>query len=472
MLDDKNKSGSDQTDIGKDGQKDKSDNAHSKSGSYGYSAYTSPAQHEYSPFSPQSPSSLPVSPENEEPQKKRKTGIAKFITIGIVAFAFIVISVLTTYLFSHYDFELSSGNGVIKFSLIPREEKIYASPAPLATAPLPSGPMPTPLSTPSETAPANVGWDGTALNISTTPGSGILNYQQIYKKCAPSIVSIYSEVGGGSSSGTGIIISESGYIVTNQHVVSAAKSITITLENGKNHFATVVGEDDQTDIAVLKISTQGLTSAEFSDSQNVEVGDAVVAIGNPLNQTLTMTNGIISAVNRNISYNGTMMTLLQTNAALNSGNSGGPLINTYGQIVGVTNMKMTSSYSSIEGIGFAIPISTVKVIVDEILKVGYVSGRPALGIQVADISASASIYYSLPGGVYVNSVKTFSDAYGKGILYGDIICSLNETAITSVYQYNSILNTYKVGDTVKLSVYRGGTYFNIDVIIMDKAKLN
>ncbi len=474
MLEDKNKPGSDQTGAEKEGRRDIPPlNSSGRSDSFGYSAYTSPAERDYSPFSPQSLFSSPPVPENKEPPKKRKVGIARFITIGIVAFALVVVSILVTNLFTHYDFELSSGNGVIKFSLIPREHKGSSPSAPITTEPAQTDTMPTPNTTPSGEAPLNVEWDGTVLNIGGYYSSGgALSYNQIYKKCAPSVVSVYSELVGGNSSGTGIIISESGYIITNQHVISGAKNITITLESGKKHLAAIVGEDDQTDIAVLKINAQGLTAAEFADSQNVEVGDPVVVIGNPLNQTLTMTNGIISAVNRNVSFNGITMTLMQTNAALNSGNSGGPLINIYGQVIGITNMKMTSSYSSVEGIGFAIPVSTVKPVADEILRNGYVSGRPSLGVRVADISVSASIYYRLPSGVYVNSVYSVSDAYKKGIQYGDIICSINDIPIPSVYEYNSVLNKFKVGETVKLAVYRGGTYLNVDVILMDKAKLN
>ncbi len=472
MLEDKNKPGPDQPGTGKDGQRDMPP-FNSSGDSFGYSAYTSPAEKDYSPFSPQSPSSLPVQPEPKDPCKKRKTGIARFITIGIVAFALVVIAVLVTNLFTRYDFELSSGNGVIKFSLIPREPKDPPPSTPIVTETQPSEALPTPTTTPSETAPSNVNWDGTVLNIGGAySSSGALNYQQIYKKCAPSVVSVYSELVGGTSSGTGIIISESGYIITNQHVISGAKNITITLENGNKHLAAVVGEDDQTDIAVLKINAKGLSAAEFADSQSIEVGDPVVAIGNPLNQTLTMTNGIISAVNRNVSYNGISMTLMQTNAALNSGNSGGPLINIYGKVIGITNMKMTSAYSSVEGIGFAIPVSSAKLVADEILKNGYVSGRPSLGVRVTDISVSASIYYRLPSGVYVSSVYSISDAFKKGIQYGDIISSINEIPIPSVYEYNSVLNKFKVGDTVKLVIYRGGAYMNVDVVLMDKAKLN
>jgi len=472
MLDDGNKK---QFDFNKAGQKGEelseisSERSPDGSRSFGYSAYTSPVEREYQPFSPQTPSSARRSyPYDDEPRKKKKLGLAKFIAIALVSLALIVISSYATYLFTHYDFQFSSGDGNIKFSLIPKPNRDLNG-----TSPMPSEVIQTPaLTSPVSGVPSGVSWDGTVLSTNTPPDTGsVLSFQDIYKKCVPSIVSVYSEMQGGSSLGTGIIISGSGYLVTNQHVINDSMAITVTLENGSQYFAAVVGEDEQSDLAVLKIDATGLTPAEFGDSQLVQIGDTVVAIGNPVNQSLTMTNGIISAINRNISYNGYTMTLLQTNAAINEGNSGGPLINMYGQIIGITNMKMVSYYSTIEGIGFAIPTNTAKAIVDEILKNGYVAGRPSLGILQSDITVSASIYYGLPKGVYVNGVYKASDAYDKGILRGDIICAVGDTTVKSSDELNEIINSYTAGDTVTLKIYRNSNYFTVDVILADKAKL-
>jgi len=438
--------------------------------SFGYSAYTSPVDRRYQPFSPQTPSSAHHPPPYEdEPRKKKKLGLAKFIAMALTSLALIVISSFATYLFTHYDFQLSSGDGNIKLALIPR-----AVDDPESTSPLPTEVIQTPaVTSPASGVPSGVSWDGTVLATNTPPDTGItLSFQDIYKKCAPSIVSVYTENQGGSSLGTGIIISNSGYLITNQHVIDDNVAITVTLENGTQYFAAVIGEDEQSDLAVLKIDATGLAAAEFGDSQLVQIGDTVVAIGNPMNQSLTMTNGIISAINRNISYNGYTMTLLQTNAAINEGNSGGPLINMYGQIIGITNMKMVSYYSTIEGIGFAIPTNTAKVIVDEILKNGYVAGRPSLGILQSDITVSASIYYGLPKGVYVSGVYTVSDAYEKGIIRGDIICAVNDTTVKSSDELNEIINAYTAGDTVTLKIYRNGSYYTTDVTLIDKSKLN
>ncbi|NLL46314.1 MAG: PDZ domain-containing protein [Clostridiales bacterium] len=437
--------------------------------SFGYSAYTSPVEREYQPFSPQTPSALNRShTRDDEPRKKKKLGLARFIAMALTSLALIVVSSFITYLFTHYDFQFSSGDGNIKISLIPRPE----DPVPTAPLPIVQTPSPTPTSGVSG-VPSGVSWDGTVLSTNTPPEAGeMLSLQDIYKKCAPSIVSVYSELQGGSSLGTGIIISRSGYLITNHHVIKDSIAVTITLESGDQYFAAVVGGDEQSDLAVLKIDATGLTPAEFGDSQLVQIGDSVVAIGNPVNQSLTMTNGIISAINRNISYNGYTMTLLQTNAAINEGNSGGPLINMYGQIIGITNMKMVSYYSTIEGIGFAIPTNTAKPIVDEILENGYVAGRPSLGVLQSDITISASIYYGLPKGVYVSGVYTVSDAYEKGIQRGDIICAVNDLTVKSSEELSEIINSFVAGDTVTLKIYRNGNYFVVDVVLADKAKLS
>ena len=231
-------------------------------GSFGYSAYTSPVEREYKPFSPQVPSALPQNyVRDDEPRKKKKLGLAKFIAMALTSLALIVVSSFITYLFTHYDFQFSSGDGNIKISLIPRPEESASvtAPLPLTQTPTPTAPVPG--------LPSGVSWDGTVLSMNKPPETGdMLSFQEIYKKCAPSIVSITSELQGGSSLGTGIIISSSGYIVTNHHVIKDSIAITITLENGDQYFAVMVGGDEQSDLAVLKIDASGLTPAEFGDS--------------------------------------------------------------------------------------------------------------------------------------------------------------------------------------------------------------
>ena len=226
-----------------------------------------------------------------------------------------------------------------------------------------------------------------------------LSLQSIYDKNIPSVVSISCTLQGGSSTGTGVILSDSGYIVTNSHVVDKAQSITVLLSDSRTLPAILIGADSVSDLAVLHVTAEDLIPAELGDSSVLRVGDAVVAIGDPLGIELrgTMTDGIVSAINRDIDISGRSMNLIQTNAALNSGNSGGPLINCYGQVIGINTMKMGDSMSSggVEGLGFAIPSTTVRDIVNQLIEKGYVSGRPYLGISGDSISEFYQFYYLL-----------------------------------------------------------------------------
>jgi len=315
---------------------------------------------------------------------------------------------------------------------------------------------------------------GVTMELAQIPQEAPLSLQQIYKKCSPAVVAITASVGGsGFYWGTGIILSENGYIVTNAHIIEGTESAMVTLYDDREFEAKLVGYDSRSDIAVLKIDADGLPCAEFGDSSALEVGDEVLAIGNPLGEELrgTMTNGIISAINRGITYNGHSMTLLQTNAAINEGNSGGPLINMHGQVIGITNMKMMSKYTNIEGIGFAIPTAVIKPVVDELIRHGHVAGRPAIGITVGTIPAMAGQYYTLPDGLYVTGVEENSDAYKKGIREGDIITEANGTPVSLIEDLNAIKDTLAVGDTILLTIYRNGETFVVDVVLMDMSEL-
>lgn len=309
------------------------------------------------------------------------------------------------------------------------------------------------------------------VQTAVTDEDGALSFQDIYRKAIPSVVSVVIRTAAGTGSGTGIVMTKDGYIITNQHVVENAAAITVVLQNGDECAASLVGADSVSDLAVLKIDAVGLTEAEFGDSGLTQVGDTVVAIGDPLGLELrgTMTDGIISAINRDIITNGRTMTLLQTNAQLNNGNSGGPLINCYGQVIGVNTMKM-GSYSSntVEGIGFAIPIATAKPIIDELIEKGYVSGRPAIGIQGDSVPAYVRLYYRLPDGVYVAYVYPNSDAAAKGLAEGDVITEIDGIPISTMEQLSVIKNRYTAGDTVKLKVYRNGQYLELEIVLMDQ----
>lgn len=324
---------------------------------------------------------------------------------------------------------------------------------------------------------------GAKLNIVSAPQSsdttfsdeeGALCLQDIYSRVIDSVVSISSMTSSGTSSGTGIIMSSDGYVITNHHVISGALVISVLTNDNREFEAALVGSDEMSDLAVLKIDARGLQAAEFGDSSKLRVGDSVVAIGDPLGVQLrgTMTNGIISAINRDLTVGDRTMTLIQTNAALNNGNSGGPLINCYGQVIGINTVKMSSYYTAsatVEGLGFAIPISVAKPIIDELIENGYVAGRPAIGISGDSLPTYYRAYYRLPDGVYVTSVNDGSDAKAKGIREGDIVTAINGEGISSIDDLNTIKNQYAAGDEVTLTIYRSGAYYEVTVTLVDQA---
>ena len=305
-------------------------------------------------------------------------------------------------------------------------------------------------------------------SVPNLPQSEGISLQDIYDKAIGSVVSI-SCTGHTNSTGTGVILTQSGYLITNAHVVEGAQEITVLLSDQRQYIATLVGADVVSDLAVLHINAENLMPAEFGDSSVLRVGDSVVAIGDPLGIELrgTMTNGIVSAINRDIVTGGRTLTLIQTNAALNSGNSGGPLINCYGQVIGINTMKIGvfTSASGAEGLGFAIPSTTVKEIADQLISQGYVSGRPAIGITGEGVTNFYQYYYRLPAGLYITELDPESDAAQKGIEEGDILISVGETRIHSQQDLVTALGAYNVGDTVRIIIFRSGRQYSADITL-------
>ncbi len=301
--------------------------------------------------------------------------------------------------------------------------------------------------------------------VPNVPQEGGLSLQQIYADNIASVVSISCSLPGGNSTGTGVILTHDGYIVTNSHVVEGARAVSIELTDGRSFSASLVGSDAVSDLAVLHIKADNLVAATFGDSNSLQVGDSVAAIGDPLGKSLrgTFTDGIVSAINRDVTIGGRTMTLIQTNAALNSGNSGGPLINCYGQVIGINTLKIGNFVDSagVEGIGFAIPSSTVKVIVDQLIDQGYVSGRPTLGIKGEGVSLFYQRYYLMPSGLFITELDPSSDAAAKGIQTDDILISINGVYITSMDDLNYILYGSNVGDTVEAIIYRAGKQYRV-----------
>ncbi len=335
-------------------------------------------------------------------------------------------------------------------------------------------------STPS-TQPSQPDRDQVQVEIETQPGQmdnipqvGGLSLQAIYEKAIPSVVSITCRTAEGTSSGTGVVISQNGYIVTNSHVVEGAQTVSVRLTDERVLSAYLVGADTVSDLAVLYVEAQDLTAAEFGDSQALRVGDAVAAIGDPLGVELrgTMTNGIVSAINRDVVTEGRTMTLIQTNAALNSGNSGGPLLNCYGQVVGINTMKISAFVDSagVEGLGFAIPSTTVKEVVDQLIAQGYVSGRPSLSLEGDTVSLLEQRLYRLPAGVLVSGVEAGGCADKAGIGAGDVILSAGSVRVESLEDLQSILYTLSAGETLELTLYRYRTGQQLTVtVILDEA---
>ena len=294
-----------------------------------------------------------------------------------------------------------------------------------------------------------------------------LTAQEIYEKVNPSVVAIVTYLDYQMASGTGVIISEDGYVVTNYHVVEGGSECYVLLYSGLRYEAKLVGYDEENDLAVLKIEEEGLPAAEFGSSDMLTVGDKAYAIGNPLGLELrgTLTDGIISAINRDVDVDGTTMTLIQTNAALNSGNSGGPLINAYGQVVGINTIKMVASYdgdAAVEGLGFAIPSSTVAHIVNSLISTGEVEPQPVLGITVQGA-------VTLPdGNVGVQVIEVTPGLGGDlaGVQAGDVIVSADGESVTTNSDILRMRRRYETGEELPMVIYRDGEYLEVSVPLM------
>ena len=334
---------------------------------------------------------------------------------------------------------------------------------------------------PVATEPPRLEGVKTKIQITATPQSleniaeipGAISWQDVYEKVMPSVVSITSFDGISASTGTGVVMDAGGYIITNAHVVEDARQIRVLLTDGRELEARCVGADALSDLAVLRVTASGLIPAEFGDSDSLRVGDEVVAIGDPLGVELrgTMTDGIISGINRDIRSGNRTMTLLQTTAALNSGNSGGPLVNCYGQVVGINTMKIGdyASTGGVEDLGFAIPITSVQTVLEQLANQGYVAGRPDIGLTGTAISTFYQFYYHMPAGILLTAVAADSDAAAKGVAPGDVLMVLDGVQVTSLDVLEQIVYASAVGDELEARLYRDGTEYTV-TITMGEAK--
>ena len=309
--------------------------------------------------------------------------------------------------------------------------------------------------------------DGTVLELNPA-GEEKLDPRMIYARVAPSVVGIRVSLQDGAATATGVVMTADGYIITNAHVIAGAERASVTLDGGGKADARLVGYDASTDLAVLKVEAEDLVPAEFGDSALLYVGEPAYAIGNPLGEELrgTMTDGIISAIDRSVDTSNGEMTLLQTTAAINPGSSGGALVNASGQVVGITNMKMMSNWETIEGLGFAIPTSLAKEVVDQIIDTGSYVGAPSIGITVYDLPPTAD-----PAGACVKEVEPASDAYTKGVRPGDIITAANGVTISSVQELLQAKEGLEIGDSLELTIWKDGRERTVSVILMGKNQM-
>ncbi len=294
-----------------------------------------------------------------------------------------------------------------------------------------------------------------------------LTPQQVYARVNPSVVAVITHTGRGGATGTGVIMSPDGYILTNYHVVEEGTKCEVLLYDGDYYSAEYVAGDYEKDLAVLKVDAEELPAAEFGDSDSLVVGDTVYAIGNPLGLELrgTMTDGIVSAINRDVDVDGITMTLIQTNAALNSGNSGGPLVNIYGQVIGINTIKMVATEldDTIEGLGFAIPISAGSYVVNSLVQFGEVRPEPVLGIQVM---LELTILEDGTGGLKIQSVDEGLGGEAAGLQAGDYIVTVDGEKVSTTSDIYRARRRYQEGEELPMTVYRDGTYIDMLVPLM------
>ena len=318
-----------------------------------------------------------------------------------------------------------------------------------------------------------------SINIQTVnyPSIEKSNYTEAIKKAYNTVVEIsctvqtqsFFGVSQGTSLGSGVIISDDGYIVTNNHVVSGATDCTVTLYNGEKIPATLVGTDPNSDLAVIKIDKNDLEYATLADSSQLVLGEETIVIGNPLGQGITCTNGIISSTEKEVTISGYTINVIQTNAAINSGNSGGGLFNMNGNLIGIVNSKSSnssalSSTATIEGMGYAIPSNTVAKVAKDLVDYGYVKDRAVLGVRVYSAQTYQGNGYQ---GLYISSVTEGGAADKAGIQANDILTKINDTQITSFSALSKELDKYEIGDTVKGEIYSNNERMEFEVTLQE-----
>lgn len=310
---------------------------------------------------------------------------------------------------------------------------------------------------------------GDIFEIKPLPETSDTGYAttEIYKKVNPSVVSINVYANSSISpigAGTGIVMTADGYILTNAHVVAGGSSVNVIFSDGSQSYGTIIGADADTDLAVVKVEKTGLTPAEFGDSSQLEIGERVVAIGNAGGLSSTLTQGVISGLDRDLNQGGRSLQLIQVDAAINPGNSGGPLINRFGQVIGINSSKIADV--EFEGIGFSIPATQALPIVQSIIDYGYVAGRAALGVSVAALNQSNGPMNGLPSkGLYIAQIQDNSDLRAKGVRERDVIVEANGKEMLATNDLLKELESFSPGDSIKLKIYRAETNNTFEVSV-------
>ena len=301
---------------------------------------------------------------------------------------------------------------------------------------------------------------GTGVTVDLLPTQGeALSYTQIYEQALPSAVSITSMTSRGSSAGSGVVLTEDGYLITNAHVVAGAKAVTVLLHDNRILPASLVGFDAVEDLAVLKVEAVGLTPASFGDSNTLRIGEPVAALGDSLGYRSTFTDGIVSALDREVPVEGVTMTLIQTSAAINFGNSGGPLLNQYGQVMGINTVKIITTDGSAEGLGFAIPSRRVKYVADHLI-----AGEE---IKAGMFGFTVNTVPLVGGGLELRDVEKTSDAWAKGLRAGDVILAADGQTVTDISVLTRLKLGLGAGDTVELTCLRDGESFTVEVALVE-----
>lgn len=376
---------------------------------------------------------------------KHQSGLVVILLIAVAVLAGVVtiLSVMNVRLFAQLNGQ-KSGDLSLQLQPTNRAEKVLSS----TESTIPSGEVIQLQPVPDRTT-----------NGVATEG---LSLQEIYSQCIDSVVSVTCGEGDSGSYGTGVVITEDGYIVTNAHVVAGSKGITVQLSDGRQFGGTVVGSDAASDLAVIRVQAEDLVAAEFGTSDSLQVGESVCAIGDPLGVELrgTLTDGILCGINQTVAADGRPMPLLQTNAAPHAGS---PLINSYGQIIGIA--AQVDGRTGTGSVSFAVPSAVVKNVVDQLISQGCVTGKPCVGITGEGVSEVYQYLYQLPEGLFITGITLGSDAEAKGLSQGDILISIDGEKITSVEAFTQALYGYEVGDVIQVEFFRNNNHYIVELTV-------